>query len=299
MKTLLLSLLFFVVADANASSFYRIDVTQEYACIGYDGIPLGKGTEKASKCCVNSPPKECAAGFNSISGDSVIGANHGLNLAQSSLELESHFDGNKQEFLEHASNQTGGDSGSESSAMTAGNASESTASKKGSTKPGKNGLLASSGMGGSAYGGAGSGAGLGSALLGSEGDQNGKKGKADANENGASDGSEKSKTGGYASSGGNAGASAGSSSDGSTGIAVNSDLKNEYSFDANGDGTGKDGLAGNGSGEGDEDGTQKGTAEDPDDYFKRIDKSASIFKIVSSRYLKKKALWIQQPQKKI
>ncbi len=295
----ILMLLFFVADYANAdSSFYRIDVTQDYACMGYDGIPLGKGTQKASMCCVSSPPKECAAGFNSISGDSVIGANNGLTLAQSSLELESQFDGNTQEYQTHVSNQTDGDSGSESSAMTAGNASDSTASKKGSTKPGAKGLLASSGMGGSASGGAGSGAGLGSALLGSVGDQNGKKGKTGANENDSLDGSEKSKTGGYASAG-NAGASAGSSSDGSTGIAVNSDIKNEYSFDANGDGTGKGDLAGNGSGEGDEDGAQKGTAEDPDDYFKRIDKSASIFKIVSSRYLKKKALWIQQPQKKI
>jgi hypothetical protein len=213
-----------------------------------------------------------------------------------SLELESHFDGNKQEYLTPAANQFGGDSGSESSAMTAGNASDSTSIKKGSSKTASKGLLASTGMGKSGVSGAGSGAGLGSALLGSGNDQADKKGGV--GENGSPGSDEKSKTGGYSSSGGHAGTSSGSS-DGSAGIPVTSDLKNEYSLDANGDGTGngKDGLAGSGSG--DDDGSQKGTAEDPEDYFKRIDKSASIFKIVSARYMKKKTLWIQQPPKKI
>ena len=88
---------------------------------------------------------------------------------------------------------------------------------------------------------------------------------------------------------------------GGTAESVEGALKGDVDLSQGADGKNgenSDGLNGGGAGS-DEDSdlaNANATAEDPSDYFKRIDKSASIFKIVSARYMKKKGLW-NQPAK--
>ncbi len=85
------------------------------------------------------------------------------------------------------------------------------------------------------------------------------------------------------------GKGSGGSSGSSSSVAVNSRMGEDVDLsDAT---NGKDALGTNGGEDADADRDPSASATDPEDYFKRIDKTASIFKIVSNRYLKKKSLW--------
>jgi len=289
-------LLFLIVSPVKADVFSgSISIEQDYACLGIDGVPIALSGELASACCsdhqliANAPPK-CRAGFNTISSDAGNGAAGGINLAIQALAGASAMDSNS--IDEGPSHNTGGstlgnNSGEGAASVAGANTEGSGTETKDQEGQVKSGLTS----------GAGSGTGGGSSLgLGSAGGTSGLKSDGTSNDPGANGG-------GYVKAGdgkGKAGGSGsgiggmfgnlfgGSGSGGGNGGAGNGGNANELAFgdSANGNGDGSGGANGDGS-----DGDGKGTAEDPSDYFNRIDKSANIFKIVSARYMKKKSLW--------
>ena len=288
-----------LLLNAKADDIY-IDVSQSYACLGVDGVPIGTSSSLADTCCNNgqlvaNPPTVCVAGFNTIAADAALGAAGGITLAQQTLDTAGSIDGNNLSTTAPALVNSGSaiSPNSESSASIAGgpgsgaNGNASNSAGKNNTDP--------NGSKSSANGGKGAGAGAGGSgmSLGSAGGTS----AASTGGSGSDPNDQKANLGGYSKSGdGKAGAKGDGMSNPFGGL-FGGDGKgdgkggaggpNELSF---GDGSGADGNGANGAGGDDGDG--KGTAEDPSDYFNRIDKSANIFKIVSSRYLKKKSLWV-------
>ena len=298
-------LFLFLIPKAQAVN-YDITVMQDYACFGVDGIPIPKDTAVASECCNNGylkmPPSErCLAGFASLLSNSADNVDISLDLSGDDQELEKKFDGNKVDLAENPIiNQTGPQSTvfSESVAAIAGNSGVSArgdGKKSGSTVQNALSALKSvTGFGngsgsGSALGSSGSGVLDGASSAGASGSGSDAKGASDGT-------SGKDAKGGYARTGAGAGGSGDSSSGGSSkdrdasgSVAVNSRMGADV--DLSDGSTGKDALGANGDESADADRDPSASATDPEDYFNRIDKTASIFKIVSNRYLKKKSLW--------
>ena len=296
-------LFLFLIPKAHAVN-YDITVMQDYACFGVDGIPIPKNTPVASECCKNGylkmPPSErCLAGFASIFNNSVDNIDDGFEFADDDQELEKKYDGNKVDLAGNPIiNQTGPQSTvvSESVAAIAGNSGVNP--RGGGRQSGsavQSALSALKSMTGFGKGSGGSSGSSSSGGLDGASSSGGSASGSDAK--GVSDGtSGKDANGGYARTGAGAGGSGDSSSGGSSGdrdssssVAVNSRMGEDVDLsDAT---NGKDALGTNGGEDADADRDPSASATDPEDYFKRIDKTASIFKIVSNRYLKKKSLW--------
>lgn len=298
MKLLYLFSLMLFVSHAQANVWDgSIDMTQRYSCIGVDGIPIGLSGPLKDACCSNgsliaNPPPTCRAGFNSITTDSGNGAAGGINLAQHQLEVSSGMDGNSMEDNTTPPNLGGTNSGGPGGESVA--AVEGSGGTSGSTNPNAN---LAGGSGGGKPGGVGSfGSGSGGGLsLGSVGGTK-RGGESDDPNNQKASGVGYVKAGdgskGKDGSGGMFGGMFGGSGAGA-GAGGADGKSGDLSFGNGSDGAGGANAA---NGSGGEDGDGVGTAEDPSDYFNRIDKSASIFKIVSARYMKKKSLWMI-PQK--
>lgn len=283
----------FVAADARANFWTgTIDLTQEYSCLGIDGVPIGNNSPLASQCCsdgqlIANAPAQCRAGFNSITADAGSGAAGGINIAQNTLQLEQGMHGitvqtpkpEKKDVITPAIPQ------SESQAIAAGGNASDENEAMAEDEDGKSASALTSGGG---RGGAGSGGGL---AMGIAGGTSAALTKGDGDPN-----AQKPSGGGYVKGGDGAGGKGsggglyGMVGSGAGGVGAGG--ANELAF-----GTGADGDAGaNGAGASGEDGDGNGSPDDPSDYFSRIDKSANIFKIVSARYMKKKSLWVP-PQK--
>lgn len=292
MKTLLFLLLVMPTSKADVWTG-TISSSQEYACLGIDGVPIGNSSPMAATCCnsdhylIENAPATCHAGFQTITTDAGTGAVIGVNLANSSLTTASEIGSDSLDTSGTHPN-LGGSPGvrGESSASIAGGTGGSFPSGMTSAASGQRPSAIASNVGGS--GAASGGSGL---SVGSSSNEVGNKGDAhDPNFQKANGGGYVKGSDGKLVNNGNGGFF-GNSGAGAAG-GVGSDAKvTDLQL-----GEGREGLAGaNGAGE-DPDG--RGSAEDPSDYFNRIDKSADIFKVVSARYLKKKSLWVV-PEKKI
>jgi|GEM_PF-1808776 len=273
-------------------------IVQSYACVSLDGLPIPAGTDQAKACCtsegqlIDNPPKSCRV-FTSIADDAADDVTGSLQVAANALNTARNLDGVSSDF-----------SASDDSSSTTGGSS-STSPETSAIQSGTGGLDATTG----------SGSDLGALDFGN--------GSSDGSSGGAS-------AGGAGSAGGGDGMSVGSLSDGGTDAALKNGASTSGAANANGDdsrlayvGGGADGANGksgfgfgkgaNGSAGMDKslkeldmgdqngrdpnamanaDGEVQGTSEDPADYFSRIDRSANLFKIVSSRYLKKKSLFL-------
>ncbi len=282
-------LILFTSFFLQSNTAWAVAVGFEYACLGIDGFPISNGTAQATQCCrngelVSNPPALCKAGFNSIASGAVAGATLSANLAQRTLDTARDLNGATLTYTSPtpSSHGSGGLSSSSGSALTSagsGSAGDGTGSGNANGSGSDDGATSA---GGSGAGGAGAG-GAGSVALGNAGSTGSTNGKNAAT--GAGGGSSDS-AGGYAKVGG---AGGDSDKNGLGGI----NFANIF---------GKDGAGAKGAGDaalgeikfdGDESDSAKnaanelsGSSSDPSDYFNRIDKTASLFKIVSNRYTK-------------
>ena len=272
-----------------------IGVMQDYACIGVDGIPIGYSNPITNNCCdgngnlISPPSPACSAGFNSVGPDALKPYALVLSAAQQTIALTSSLNGNNidatapvEKTMTNINAPT-----AESAASIAGNSAGTNGSNSAANNANSNANSTNGKTGNSASAGGGS-TGL---SIGASGGTSAPKGSgvanADSNNQQTNNGSGYTKSGETKAAGGSnnpfgglfgGGGSGGEAKGAGAGA-------NELTF---GDGN-KDGNtnAANGT----DDGDGKGSAEDPNDYFNRIDKSANLFKIVSARYMKKKSLW--------
>lgn len=295
--------LLFVVASfptlAFAGAFDGTRISVSASCVSPDGVPISEGTSLATQCCSNgklvqNPPTVCRVGFSSISADVGAAAAFSMNIAQNTLTTAGSLNGSTTDYGDGAVN-TGpltsapGSNGTDAGALVGGTGMNTT-SPTGTSGTASNGGATGSGSGSGSGSGAGSGGAAGSGSLdfgkgsGSSA-SNGSKG-ANGTDSDAANGKGgqlayvRGGQGGSGKAGGDGGLFnfGGGEKGAGAGSADELKLADGTSADANA-------LA-----NADEDGA-RGTAEDPADYLSRIDQSANIFKIVSSRYMKKKSLW--------
>ncbi|MBC7397371.1 MAG: hypothetical protein H7333_07995 [Bdellovibrionales bacterium] len=259
----------------------RTDI--EYACLGIDGVPLSAGTSQEAACCQNgqliaNPPALCRAGFNSIGAGAAAGAAFAVNLAQKTLDTAKNMSGASITYTSPTPSEHGlSETKSSGSAITSSGSSGS-GDESGTVGAGTSTEAGDSAGSGSRSGGAGSGRGGGGSLGASSSAGFGKRETDGAGEKSADS------AGGYVSAGG-----AGGNADKNALASLN--FGNTFGKDgANGKGDGgpselnfADEAAGSGK-DGSEGG--EGSSSDAADYLSRIDRSASIFKIVSLRYTK-------------
>jgi hypothetical protein len=286
-------------------------VSQEYACVSLDGVPIQQGTEMAQKCCSNgqliaNAPDSCRAGFNSIGPAAGAGAAYSIDIAQNALNVAQDMNGATTDYTAPTDGGSGSGgstsgSGSDTNAITGsgsgfGSDSGGTTSGSGSEYTSSGGTSSGSGSGSKGSGGSSAGAGGGDSGLGSlgSGSGSGANGANGAGTTAGALGADKDSRLAYVGGGGKDGVGGANGfgmngMGGSTSGAGMDKGMNELNLgDANGN------RDPNAVANADEDGAL-GTSEDPADYFKRIDQSANIFKIVSSRYLKKKSLFKVKP----
>lgn len=297
MKILLFIFLFISVAHANVWDG-NIEVQHDYACAGLDGIPIGNGSPLAGECCndkqlVSNPPAKCKAGFQSITTDAVTTVAGTVTLSNFGLQTSGDMNGNNQDgsgTIPNIGGTTAGTAPGEGVASVAGGSSAG-GDGSGTTAANSAAVNGGGGRGAGVGGSAGGGSGLG---LGTSGGTSGLRGDPNDPNN------QKANSGGYVKGGGStAGGSTaggmfggmfgGGATSGGNGAGVGAGGPNELAFGEGGDTAG--GATAGGDGSLGEDGEGNGSAEDPSDYFNRIDRSANIFKIVSARYMKKKSLW--------
>jgi hypothetical protein len=275
-----------------------IRVSQSYACVSLDGIPIPEGTELSSKCCTNgklnpSPPISCRA-FSGVGAAAAKGAAFSINVAQNTLETAKSMTGAVTNYdakadSKNSATQSATDSRGDSSALLGGSGSlDSTTGTNPNLKL-PNALSGSSkGTENSASGASGSSAAGGSGSSVGASGSSANHAESGAGSAAAADGARV----GYVSGSGASGAAA------SGALGFNFGALGGSSAGAGGDkgpdelalGDGTNGQS-NGLANGEEDGV-RGTSDDPADYFSRIDQSANLFKVVSSRYLKKKSLYV-------
>lgn len=264
-----------------------MDTAFEYACLGIDGIPISKGSSLESSCCrdgqlIQGAPANCRAGFNSIGAGAAAGGAFGVNLAQKTLDIAKGMSGASVVYGTPTPSEQGHGprEGASTNALTS---SGSGSSGDGTGSSGVTGSGAGDGAGGNSSGRGGSGGGNGGAGGVGLGTSAGMS--ASTKSGNGDEAAGPNSAGGYGKAGG-----AGGESD-----------KNALSGINFGNLFGKDGAGGKGTGDGltelnfggegsdgakDAAGELSGSASDPADYFNRIDKTASLFKIVSNRYSK-------------
>ena len=255
----------------STSAFSRsMDSSVSYACLNADGVPIPNGSDLAQKCCGSgaTTDSQCRLGFGSIASGSGSDAAAQLSIARQELQSAASLLGD--EFGSKDSKGASVQGGSQTSAMTAGGSTGSSGNGAGSNS----GLASGGSNGGGGGGSGGSGSGGGASGFGSSGDLagGGTKGlNSQVGDGGPGQG------GKYAS--GNA-ATAGGGDD-SKGVAVASLGDKQIKY---GEGALGEGGNGMGSSSGADGSGLTGSKEDAPDYLKRIDVTASLFKVVSTRY---------------
>lgn len=274
MKNLVIVLIIFFqcLTYAGSSNF-----TITSPCRTVDNVPV---TDAAfSQCCnggVPSQAPECTNGIHGVTLSALSNIQKAIEISNATLGVAAQLTGVAYDPSAAIADAT--TDVLEAGGKPAGYAMNSGSGPSvdgGGYKPNANEDLTESSDGsGGASGASGGAGGLGFGLSGGSGSKSGTvgaKGEALASKDGSG-------SGGYSSgdAGGGRGGSGGSS--GSVTGEGAADLRN---------GNGKNSE--NANALNDEDGI--GSATDPSDYFKRIDPSASIFKVVSARYVRKKSLW--------
>ena len=247
-----------------------IDSSVSYACLNADGVPIPNGSDLASKCCGSaaSADPQCSLGFGSIASGSGSDAAAQLTIAKQELMSAASLYGD-----EFGSKDTKGASTTgtaQTSAMTAGGTSGGAGSGAGSNS----GLASGGSYSGGGGGSGGNPSGGGASGFGSSGDLGSGTTKGLNSQSG--DGGPGQ--GGKYASGNPAAAGAGEDSKG-VAVASLGDKQIKYGEGAMGEG-------GNGAGTalGADGSALTGSKEDAPDYLKRIDVTASLFKVVSTRY---------------
>lgn len=282
----------------------NMSITQKYACMGIDKVPISHGTAAASECCSGgqlktNAAKTCISGFSNISANSSEDAGNAFQMINNLLNLNDDLNQGIKMNTENTltENTPNGGQSVESSASTGAKDGGKVIGKGGyAKKGGSNSNGQQSGDSALSSGGAGSGRGSMFGLSDSDREKNGKKSSNGSNSDSGSNSGDDS---GVRYTSANT-EKKGAGDDNADGVAVGDSLKSDLDFSGSNeaDAKGALGLNGGDGSDGDVDGSGlgKGMTDDPSDYFSRIDKSASIFKVVSARYMKKKSLW-NQPQK--
>ena len=282
----------FSIDSARASQWVEFHSTgPAVPCLGLDGVPFSSSTQGAAlvaKCCTTTNGVSTLTSSDASCVGSGLADNGEGNAAStfSYAAIATNTLHNAQ-GLGTVATTVGTtptpSSGADQSAETLGNGAGSSGS--GSAAVGTNPTLASTDPGT-----AGSGAGSGS---GATGDLGGMSGSGTGNS--------KSSASGNADGTGNVnggkdlrmayvhGAGAGENGSKESSGKVGTDVGDEVKF-GNAGLSGKDGNTSAQDGLVDDDGV-RGVTEDSADYLKRIDKSASIFKVVTTAYMRKKSLW--------
>jgi len=251
------------------------------ACIGIDGAPILNDDALASICCKDGllvgADDQCKTSIITNLSDSTTMAISGIKLANQALATVQNMIGVSTDFNRDAKLSTSAAAAGVGAAAVAdvnqskvGVGPGAGSSSKQKLDRGNSNLNGNSRLdNGSA------GAGSGGSGLRAEGQASGMKVALIDKENGLS----LSGKGGGSGSGGLGGGGSGSASGSGSGSG-SSDSIQDYQLgegeDVNGDASDHDSM---------------GSAEDPKDYFSRTNPSDSIFRIVSSRYMKKKSLW--------
>lgn len=288
-----------VMLTSSAHAFLGFGDTKvkvSYPCLGLDGVPIADAA-LAAQCCGSSGnlnsnlSDQCRTSlYGAGVTEATAGAVSSISVAQKTMEVAKSMMGDASDYSGSTESpivakNAAGTSGTSSSALTAdlsaiGAQGNGGLGLNGSGQAGGGLSATGTGAGRGSGGGAGSGGSMGLGTAGSTAtqknsdDSNALK-AADAggayaavNSDGSGGGTKNGKVGGLfgALFGGNGEAGSGGSADAQFGSGLGADGS---------------GLSGQNRGEG-----SSGITEDPSDYFKRIDKSASIFKVVSNRYSK-------------
>ena len=271
-KLILGSLLAALSWTAQASIFNNksFDTNISYGCLSIDGVPISNGTDQASRCCdgggnlKSDPPEECKIGFASMIPESGRVGYGLMTMAQNEIKQASDAIGVQRDQTDSKTPDYSADT----------QASDGTVSAMGASASGgvgKDAMLA--GLSGKSGGSGGSSRGMGDSngANGGFGSVTGAGSRGKAGDSSSAGPDSQGSGGGYSSKGGTEGNRA--EGDGSK---VGIDALNELNFN--------DGSAASNASKGEDDLT--GSKEDSPDYLNRIDKAASIFKIVSKRYQK-------------
>ena len=275
----------FITTLTQATAFAQFEgssssVSFAYGCVGIDGAPIPVGSSMATLCCNSSqqlitpPDPKCMAGFNSINDDAVQGAAASITLAQNILTAASGMNGSVTDNTMITPMIPSIATASVPSVQALGATAAVPTYGSGGTSSGTLANTQNSAGGGGAGGGAGGGG--GGLSLGAPSKQSADQANAIAATGDSIDGARVAYVHGSGDKAGGGG----------------------YNFGSKDAGISKDGadtinLGDEANGKSyaltDDDGV--GVSDDPADYFKRIDRSANLFKIVSNRYFKKKSLW--------
>jgi hypothetical protein len=272
-KIILGSLLAALSSTAQASIFNnkKFDTHISYACLSIDGVPISNSTDQASRCCdgggnlKSDPPDECKIGFASMIPESGKVGYGLMVMAQNEIKQASDAVGVQRDQTDPKTPDYSADTQASDGTMSAMGASASGGMGKDAMLAGLSGKSGSSG-------GSGRGASDSNAANGGFGSVTGAGARGKTGDSSSASGDSQGSGAGYASKGG----AEGNRAEGDGGKVGAGDLS-ELNFN--------DGSSGalNAS-KGDDELT--GSKEDSPDYLNRIDKAASIFKIVSKRYQK-------------
>jgi hypothetical protein len=249
-----------------------------YACLGLDGLPISRA-DLASQCCDGNGNLKSGASDNcrtSLYGagtaEATSGVGSSLNIASQTLSQHSDLSGASTNLEVSGTPAETGNTDTSSSQGSALTSSDGSSVGTGTNTTGAS--TSGKSEGGSGSGGSGSGAG------GSGGSTVGTTGAGAAGKTGVtSEAPGEDSAGKYsAAAGKDSGAGSGSNVGGLFGSLFGN---NKDKSDAMNDAT-----FGNQTADGKAKEDADGSAVDPSDYFNRIDKSASIFKVVSTRYAK-------------
>ena len=273
MKGFLFGLLLLSGPVAGARDY---SIGMDYACLSLDGTPIAKGSDQAAKCCVASPGPECRIGFSSVVPAAAEDSKGYLDVARAGIKNAAVLNGID---LDHRDpNQTTTLTNVASPSNSAALVADSRVDSEG--QPALSGAMGPPGPGSSARNGSSSGSssGYGGGISGANGASGGTRGREAG--------------GGFAEDFGGGKYLGGAPGDARTGVDPRSvDVSlgdvSELRFGASGE------PAKKGPGSSNPDGSDSegmsGSKEDSPDYLNRIDKAASIFKIVSKRYEKELA----------
>jgi len=270
MKTLVLVFLMSMALPSGALA-KKNSFAMHYGCLSIDGVPIASESDLASKCCSNEQlkdpaPSECRVGFYGTLIGALGDGSHAFDLAKAEIQQAAILAGVQGSMqMSTSRNLSSGSAPAQSSALISNGGSD------GSSVSGtKEGFGVDSNEGGSAGGSAGGGNSGGGAAMGAEGLAS--LGSQSGKTRGVTPGDGDYSIGSYV---GNPAAER--KADGAAGKVTPSEGNPELlSMDPS-----AGGVASRGGVMGD---SLSGSKEDAPDYLSRIDKNASIFKVVSKRY---------------
>lgn len=268
MKTIAWALIFF--ADSSAWAGFSIGL--DYACLSIDGVPIAKGTDLAAKCCVADPGPECRVGFSSVGPAAAEDSMGYLDVVREGIKNAAALNGVDLDHRDPSqlTRVTGaGNPNPDGNALVAGKSTDAEALS--GLKLGQSGTRTGGGI-------SGAGKGYDGGITGAQDLAGATRGR-ESPQGGAGDFG----GGKYLGSAGNASNAGADGKSAEVGVGDVQELKYGEAGNRGGSDTGT--LNPDGS---DSEG-MSGSREDAPDYLNRIEKSASIFKIVSKRYEKELA----------